>query len=142
MYHLGGHPNLVQLHEVYEDDESIHLILELCEGLNWFQRLLAKGTYSERHTANSARVLLKALAYCHSLGVVHRDLKPENLLYTDLSATATIKITDFGLGAIVPQVALQGPHSSSASSKHRALLHEPVGSTFYVAPEVRHLDNP
>ena len=27
MFHLGGHDNIVQLHEVYEDNDAIHLIM-------------------------------------------------------------------------------------------------------------------
>eukprot|EP00955_Chlamydomonas_euryale_P009752 104393-Chlamydomonas_euryale.AAC.1 len=52
---------------------SRHDILqELCEGGDWFERLLENGTYSERQAASAARSVLEALQYCHSLGVVHR----------------------------------------------------------------------
>lgn len=33
----------------------------------------------------------------HSFGITHRDLKPENILMSDLSATANLRIADFGL---------------------------------------------
>jgi hypothetical protein len=29
MYHLGGHQNIVQLYEVYEDPDNVSLILEM-----------------------------------------------------------------------------------------------------------------
>ena len=45
---------------------------ELCEGGDWFDRLLNGGSYSERHAAEAARALLETVSYCHSLGVVHR----------------------------------------------------------------------
>lgn len=45
---------------------------ELCEGGNWFQRLIEHGTYSESQAAETIRTLLKTLQYCHSVGVVHR----------------------------------------------------------------------
>jgi serine/threonine protein kinase len=45
--------------------------------------------------------LLSGLEYCHNKGIVHRDLKPENLLLSDTSDTATLKIADFGLSAVV-----------------------------------------
>lgn len=32
MYHLRGHPNIVELHEVYEDRNNIHLVMDLCTG--------------------------------------------------------------------------------------------------------------
>ncbi|KAG1676954.1 hypothetical protein FOA52_014830 [Chlamydomonas sp. UWO 241] len=77
-----------------------------------------------------------ALGYCHSLGVAHRDIKPENLMYSDYSKAATIKLTDFGLSAIVPQEAVKAPASRTSRKKSAALLHDAVGSTYYVAPEV------
>ncbi len=72
MYHLGGHPNIVQLVEVYESTEAIHMVMELCSGGDWFQRLIESGTYSEEYAAETLRKLLETLSYCHSLGVVHR----------------------------------------------------------------------
>ena len=48
------------------------LLQELCEGGDWFDRLLNGGSYSERHAAEAARALLETVSYCHSLGVVHR----------------------------------------------------------------------
>ena len=45
---------------------------ELCEGGDYFQRLLAHGTYSEVQAAATTRTILETLSYCHSLGVVHR----------------------------------------------------------------------
>lgn len=63
-----------------------------------------------------------------------RDLKPENFLYTDYSDAAQIKIADFGLSVMLPQAALESPGSKNKRSSH--LLHDPVGSTYYVAPEV------
>mmetsp|Transcript_24682 Transcript_24682/g.53878 ORF Transcript_24682/g.53878 Transcript_24682/m.53878 type:complete len:930 (+) Transcript_24682:237-3026(+) len=127
LYHLSGHPNIIQLHGVYEDSEDIHLIMELCEGGDWFEQLLVCGTYTERQAAITAKTLLETLAYIHSLGVVHRDIKPENMLLTDRTPNADIKLADFGLSAMLQQNADQsGPEP----------LMDAVGSTFYVAPEV------
>eukprot|EP00955_Chlamydomonas_euryale_P058774 357205-Chlamydomonas_euryale.AAC.1 len=49
-----------------------HTLQELCEGGDWFQRLVSGGTYTEDMAADIVRTMLKAIAYCHSLGVVHR----------------------------------------------------------------------
>ena len=35
MYHLGGHENIVALHEVYEDKDNVHLLLVGREFLVW-----------------------------------------------------------------------------------------------------------
>ncbi|GAX73140.1 hypothetical protein CEUSTIGMA_g593.t1 [Chlamydomonas eustigma] len=134
MFHLGGHTNIIQLHEVYEDDDAIHLVLELCSGGDWFERLLAHGTYSERQAAMTTKSVLKALCYCHSLGVVHRDVKPENILYSDQSADACAKLADFGLSALMPRAALEAPDRRAVGSS--GPLKDGVGSSYYVAPEI------
>lgn len=38
--------------------------------------------------------LLRALAYCHHVGICHRDIKPQNLLVD--SRTGVLKLCDFG----------------------------------------------
>ena len=40
---------------------------------------------------------IKAVQYCHSMGVLHRDIKPENFLLTCRNDLGQIKLTDFGL---------------------------------------------
>jgi calcium/calmodulin-dependent protein kinase I len=46
--------------------------------------------------------IFDALIYCHKLGIVHRDIKPENLLFSSKDqATATVKVSDFGLARYV-----------------------------------------
>lgn len=46
-----------------------------------FDRIVEKGSYSEKDAADLIKQVLSAVAYMHGEGVVHRDLKPENLLY-------------------------------------------------------------
>ena len=46
-----------------------------------FDRIVEKGSYSEKDAADLIKQVLSAVAYMHEEGVVHRDLKPENLLY-------------------------------------------------------------
>jgi hypothetical protein len=55
MYHLGGHKNIVQLYEVYEDAEAIHLILVREQG-NWGRRAAGATARNERFVARPPRV--------------------------------------------------------------------------------------
>ncbi|KAF2313372.1 hypothetical protein GH714_010623 [Hevea brasiliensis] len=48
MYHLTGHRNIVELKGAYEDRHSVNLVMELCAGGELFDRIIAKGHYSER----------------------------------------------------------------------------------------------
>ncbi|KAI3738609.1 hypothetical protein L2E82_28646 [Cichorium intybus] len=44
---LPEHPNIVKLCATYEDHEAVHLVMELCEGRGLFDRIVARGHYSE-----------------------------------------------------------------------------------------------
>ncbi len=56
-----------------------------------FDRIIAKGSYTESDASSLIGQVLDAIDYLHSQGIVHRDLKPENLLYYryNLSAPTT-----------------------------------------------------
>ena len=74
------HPYIINLHEVYENEYCIYLVMEYLEGGELLYHLETKGTYSEREASMLIKCILKALKYCHSKNIIHRDLKPENLL--------------------------------------------------------------
>uniref|UniRef100_A0A0E0A4E3 Protein kinase domain-containing protein n=1 Tax=Oryza glumipatula TaxID=40148 RepID=A0A0E0A4E3_9ORYZ len=121
MARLSGHPNVVDLKAVYEDEASVHLVMELCAGGELFHRLEERGCFSEHEAAALFRYLMEVVAHCHSKGIVHRDLKPENILLVSKSPSSPIKLADFGLATYIqPGRSLSGM----------------VGSPFYIAPEV------
>lgn len=62
-----------------------------------FDRIVEKGSYTERDASSLIRQVLEAVDYMHEQGVVHRDLKPENLLYYSPDEDSKIMISDFGL---------------------------------------------
>ncbi|KAE9610034.1 hypothetical protein Lal_00006088 [Lupinus albus] len=118
---LPEHPNLVKLKATYEDEENVHLVMELCEGGELFDRIVARGHYSERAAANVARTIAEVVRMCHSNGVMHRDLKPENFLFANKKENSVLKAIDFGL---------------SVFFKPGERFAEIVGSPYYMAPEV------
>ncbi|CAJ1974747.1 unnamed protein product [Sphenostylis stenocarpa] len=121
MHHLSEHPNVVRIHGTYEDSSSVHLVMELCEGGELFDRIVQKGHYSERQAAKLIKTIVEVVEACHSLGVMHRDLKPENFLFDTVEEDAKLKTTDFGL---------------SVFYKPGETFCDVVGSPYYVAPEV------
>jgi len=97
MQHLSKSENFVKIHGIYEDLFSFHMVMELCEGGQLFDRIVQKGRYSERKAAKLIRNIVEGVQDCHSHGIMHRDLKPQNLVFDTVKRDATLKIIDFGL---------------------------------------------
>ena len=97
MSNLPEHPNVVRLKATYEDSENVHLVMELCEGGELFDRIVARGHYTERAAASVARTIAEVVRMCHANGVMHRDLKPENFLFANKKEHSPLKAIDFGL---------------------------------------------
>lgn len=99
--HLSGQPNIVEFMGAYEDKENVHLVMELCSGGELFDRIIAKGSYSEREAANTFRQIVNVVHVCHFMGILHRDLKPENFLLVNKDDASPIKVTDFGASVFI-----------------------------------------
>ncbi|KAM3397904.1 calcium-dependent protein kinase 8 [Capsicum galapagoense] len=121
MKHLPKHPNVVTLKDTYEDDNAVHIVMELCEGGELFDRIVARGHYTERAAAGILKTVVEVVLMCHRHGVIHRDLKPENFLFGNKKETAPLKAIDFGLSVLF---------------KPGERFNEIVGSPYYMAPEV------
>lgn len=61
MKHLPKHPNIVTLKATYEDDSAVHLVMELCEGGELFDRIVARGHYTERAAAAVTRTIVEVI---------------------------------------------------------------------------------
>ncbi|CAL9776695.1 unnamed protein product [Musa acuminata subsp. burmannicoides] len=121
MRHLPRSPSIVTLREAREDDGAVHLVMELCEGGELFDRIVARGHYTERAAAAVTRTIVEVVQLCHLHGVIHRDLKPENFLFASKKENSPLKAIDFGL---------------SIFFKPGESFSEIVGSPYYMAPEV------
>ncbi|KAK4345658.1 hypothetical protein RND71_035834 [Anisodus tanguticus] len=121
MKHLPRDSSIVRLKEACEDESAVHLVMELCEGGELFDRIVARGHYTERGAAAVTRTIMEVVEVCHKHGVIHRDLKPENFLYANKKENSPLKAIDFGL---------------SIFFKPGEKFSEIVGSPYYMAPEV------
>ncbi|KAH9606305.1 hypothetical protein KSS87_000220 [Heliosperma pusillum] len=154
MQHMSGQPNIVEFKGAYEDRTSVNLVMELCAGGELFDRIIAKGHYSEKAAATILRQIVNVVHVCHFMGVMHRDLKPENFLLSSKDENATLKATDFGLSVFIEgdklMLSISGSASlcvvvwvkvTSADDEHFwiwfcKVYRDIVGSAYYVAPEV------
>ncbi|KAL3113124.1 hypothetical protein niasHT_017203 [Heterodera trifolii] len=114
------HNNIVQLYDTFEEKHCVYLVMELVTGGELFDRIVAKGSYTEKDASNLIRQVLEAVSFMHDNGVVHRDLKPENLLYYNHEDDSKIMISDFGL----------------SKTEESGIMATACGTPGYVAPEV------
>ena len=118
---MVDHPNVINLFEIFDEPKKMNLVLELVTGGELFDRIVAKGNYSEKDAATCMSQLCQALDYLHTKKIVHRDLKPENLLYASPADDANLKVADFGLARMLTA----GDMMKTA-----------CGTPGYVAPEI------
>ncbi|KAF0692587.1 Aste57867_16342 [Aphanomyces stellatus] len=123
------HPNIIKLFDVFEDTRHLHLVTELCTGGELFDRIIARGHYTEADAAVLVRKILDAVKHCHDRDICHRDLKPENFLFAAKNEDAELKVIDFGL-------------SRTDTGGTDSFMTTRVGTPYYIAPEVlgRHYD--
>jgi len=125
----ADHPNVVKLYKVHDTPGTLFLVMELLTGGELFDRIVAKGHYSEADARKVTVTMLNSILYLHQLGIAHRDLKPENILLKDKTEDAEIKITDFGLSKIFND------------SIGEVVMKTACGTPGYVAPEVLTAEN-
>jgi len=116
------HPSIVKCYDMYETEERMYLFMELMEGGELFDRIVAVGHFTEQDAQDVTYKLLHAVKYLHGQGIVHRDLKPENVLLTSSGPGGEVKITDFGLGKIIDE--------------RSTVMKTACGTPGYIAPEV------
>ena len=114
----GVHQHIIKLYEVIDSPTNYYLVMECAAHGDLAGHLEKKGRLRESEAARYMVQTCSAIAYCHAQGVIHRDIKPENLL---LDANFDIKVTDFGLSAII---------------KPGQLLKVACGTPAYSAPEI------
>ncbi|XP_035829689.1 serine/arginine repetitive matrix protein 2 [Aplysia californica] len=114
----GEHPNIIELHDVFETPTFIFLVFEICKKGELFDYLTSVVSLSEKRTRIFMRQLIEAVAFLHDKDIVHRDLKPENILLDD---NLNIKVSDFGFATVV---------------EDGEELVELCGTPGYLAPEV------
>ena len=88
--------NVVRLLSHFTTDDSIYIVLELCDETLGNYLESQGGVLDEREAGSIVRDIAMGLAAVHESGCVHRDLKLENILLRKKVA----KIADFGCAQI------------------------------------------
>ncbi|XP_041829700.1 serine/threonine kinase 17a like [Melanotaenia boesemani] len=118
-----ANPYVVALHEVYETNSEIILVLECAAGGEIFDQCVADNddAFTEKDVIRLAKQILNGVAFLHRNNVVHLDLKPQNILLTSARPLGDIRIVDFGLSR----------HMDNITE-----VREILGTPEYVAPEI------
>jgi molecular chaperone DnaK len=124
-----SHPNIVRIHDLYENEDKKFISMEYIEGSDLKRLLVSKAQFTERQIIYYLEQICDALLYAHHLSIVHRDIKPANIMIT---AENQVKITDFGIAKVL---------TSDDSTKTGTSI---IGTPLYMAPEQiigGHIDN-
>jgi serine/threonine protein kinase/TolB-like protein/Flp pilus assembly protein TadD len=125
-----SHPNIRAIHDVGTERGVQFEVMELLEGETLRSRL-ARSALFWREAVEIGLAVAEGLRAAHAKGIVHRDLKPENLF---LTTDGQVKILDFGIARMQPQLSSEGVSSASALAETT----EPgmlMGTVGYMSPE-------
>lgn len=113
------HPNVVEFHSFFEDDENVYITMENCNRKSLVYMLKHRKTLTEPEVRYYMSQLVSGVKHIHNCDIVHRDLKLGNML---LNNDMQLKIADFGLAT---RVDYEGEKKMTV-----------CGTPNYIAPEV------
>mmetsp|Transcript_122497 Transcript_122497/g.215888 ORF Transcript_122497/g.215888 Transcript_122497/m.215888 type:complete len:722 (+) Transcript_122497:169-2334(+) len=116
------HENITRFFDSFEDDRSIYLALEYCDGGDFGDKVKERGMgLQESEAADWMAQICSAIQALHRKSVCHRDIKPDNFMVAGVQAgAATLKLADFGLAMFLPR---------------GKLLNDKCGTPAFMAPE-------
>ncbi|MGE5485052.1 MAG: Stk1 family PASTA domain-containing Ser/Thr kinase [Ignavibacteriales bacterium] len=114
-----AHPNIVNIFDVGEIDDTYYIVMEYVEGSTLKQVISSKGRLSPVQALKIAHQICEALEHAHKRHVIHRDIKPQNIL---MSRDGRAKVTDFGIARA----------ATSSTVTHTGTV---IGSVHYFSPE-------
>ncbi len=122
------HPNIVAVHEVFEDDGLPWLVMAMIEGGSLREHLQRTGPLPVREILSFGIGLADALQKAHDRNILHRDVNPRNIL---LASDGRAQISDFGLArALAPSAGTSETEEVELTQAGR-----PVGTPSYMSPE-------
>ncbi len=130
------HPNVVQIHDLGEDDEGYFLVMEYVAGCSASELLTAAAQAHTRFPLGAALCMAEqACRGAHAahelrdptgepLGLVHRDISPHNLM---VGPSGEVKLLDFGIAKATQ--AAEATRTGSLKGKHGYMSPEQCAAT-------------
>lgn len=116
-----NHPNIVAVHDVFEEDGRQAVVMQLVDGKSLRQLLDTQNRLSPGLTCHIGACVAAALDHAHRAGFVHRDVKPGNIMIT---ADGRVLLTDFGIA--------KGLDSAEVDLTNDNIM---MGTAKYLSPE-------
>ncbi|XP_023492080.2 serine/threonine-protein kinase Nek1 isoform X8 [Equus przewalskii] len=115
------HPNIVQYRESFEENGSLYIVMDYCEGGDLFKRINAqKGVlFQEDQILDWFVQICLALKHVHDRKILHRDIKSQNIF---LTKDGTIQLGDFGIARVLNSTV--------------ELARTCIGTPYYLSPEI------
>lgn len=90
-----SHPNLPDIVDIIENDDSFFIVMDYIEGKPLSKRLEETGAQPEEFVVEWAKQLCDVLDYLHTRqpAIIYRDMKPSNVM---LKPDGTVCLIDFG----------------------------------------------
>jgi serine/threonine protein kinase len=92
---LCRHPHIVQVENVFDEDNLPCMAMEYIEGQDLGEQITATEALSEAEALQYIRQIGDALTLVHEKGLLHRDLKPNNIMIRASKPEAVL--IDFGI---------------------------------------------
>uniref|UniRef100_A0A286XIE3 non-specific serine/threonine protein kinase n=1 Tax=Cavia porcellus TaxID=10141 RepID=A0A286XIE3_CAVPO len=115
------HPNIVQYKESFEENGSLYIVMDYCEGGDLFKRINAqKGIlFQEDQILDWFVQICLALKHVHDRKILHRDIKSQNIF---LTKDGTVQLGDFGIARVLNSTV--------------ELARTCIGTPYYLSPEI------
>ncbi|MEL6641086.1 MAG: serine/threonine-protein kinase, partial [Pseudomonadota bacterium] len=89
-----NHPNIVGVHQVFEDNDTAYMALDFVEGRDMLDTLDdPEVTMTPAQIKQMLVDVLGAVQFIHDQGILHRDISPDNIL---IDAEGNPVLIDFG----------------------------------------------
>jgi serine/threonine-protein kinase len=88
------HPHIVNVLEVFEENNTAYIAMEYISGLSLKQIMDKEGVFPEAKVLKYIRQIGEALQFVHEKNILHLDIKPSNIL---VDKNDNARLIDFGV---------------------------------------------
>ncbi len=98
MARFNTHPNIVNVNEFFEENNTAYIAMEFLEGISYKEFIKANGGRVDVGVAVSVVLsVLDALKEIHKIKIIHRDVSPDNIFMIPAEdGSFRVKLIDFG----------------------------------------------